>query len=129
MEAPLDDDVVTDLVLRYKGSYGYTLQECELLWNHLLGRLVREKAMGKHTTISLDRVGSELEGGKSQATKTLQIGELTATYNVTAGCTRSVRSNYVAMRLLAILLDGYALVGNVRAKEGGRAFGGEGGLA
>ena len=113
MEIPLDQMVVDDLNTKHKASYGYELSPFEMLWGHLLGRLKREVDNKKYTTIALNRVGSEVEGGRCPATrKWAQAPGVTVTVNATAGATRNVENNFRIIDLLEKLLDGYNLVGN-----------------
>ena len=94
-----------------------------MLWDHLLGRLKREKDNDAHTLIDIKRAGSALECGKSPAAKSFSIGGgLTASYSASMGFVRPIITNYMMIELLNLLLLGYVIVGRTSKCQGTRWF-------
>ena len=101
---------------RHEEGCGYRLESHEVLWGHLLGRLKRGRDNRSFTTIDVNRVGSQLEAGRSPATKTFAMAQgLVATFNAVAGCVHPVPGNCMFCIPLRLFLDGYALIGNFSA--------------
>ena len=96
LEVPLGGDLVNTLLDQFEQEYRWRPDESELLWDHLLGRLKREKDNDAHTLIDIKRAGSALECGKSPAAKSFSIGGgLTASYTATMGFVRPIPTNYI----------------------------------
>ena len=74
LEVPLGTEVVNILLDQFEQDYHWRPDESELLWDHLLGRLKREKDNDAHALIDIKRAGSALECGKSPAAKSFSIG-------------------------------------------------------
>ena len=100
LETPLNQEEVDSLNNRYRRSYGYSLTPFELLWPHLWGRLRREIDQKAWTAIELTRVGSEVEAGRSPATRQWRSGPgMTTVANATAGRVRQVKDNHAMIEL------------------------------
>ena len=115
LEVPLPEDVATRLHASFEQAYAFSLNEHEVLWSHMLGRIRREIEKKTHSLIRLERCGSEREGGRSSAAKRLKWGSSDVTLSFAAdqpSKDRDINSNFVYVSLLRILMEGgYAVAG------------------
>ena len=115
LEVPLPEDVAARLQANFERAYDFSLNEHEVLWSHMLGRIRREIEKKTHSLIKVERCGCEREGGRNSAAKRLRWGssDVTLSFSAEQPCKeRDVESNFVYVSLLRILLEGgYAVAG------------------
>ena len=96
LETPLPQENVDNLNRSHAQSYGYALSAFALMWPHILGRAKKELDATSFSTIPLNRCGSQVEGGRSTATKSWKSAPgVTTAVGGMAGHIRSVENNHV----------------------------------
>ena len=119
MEVPIPAEDMSLLLTRFKSAYGYTPDDYDRLWPHMMGRVRKELEMKAWTVIPLNRCGAEVEGSKSPGTQSWKIAPgLVTTAGGMSGTTRTVRDNHMLMTLLNQLMTAYVITGNFEVSSG-----------
>ena len=78
-----------------------------------VGAFSQEAGKSNFTCIALNRLGSEVEGGRCPTTTSWkQAPGVKVTVNSREGYERTVHNNHLTVKLLCILLDGHNMIGN-----------------
>ena len=64
VEVPIPAEDMSLLLTRFNSACGYTPDDYDRLWPHMMGRVRKELEMKAWTVIPLNRCGAEVEGSK-----------------------------------------------------------------